>query len=131
MIWTPTMEPPKEPDMEVYYDGKTLTIKPFSDKVFEGLKELKAYVVTSHKEGLGFCYTISFDEVMWRGAFLKQACDVVNGTNLWSFFVVDDSNTPVYSTELCIDTIYNLDDDDVLSICRLLKRLDKHGKIKR
>lgn len=105
-------------------------IAPFLETTWKDIENMGGRIATHHDD-LAFRYRVMFDNG-WGAAITKSAYRLsFGGHDLFELVVLDGSETPCFDTDVTNDYIYNLCDEDVLSVLRIIKRLDEHGKITR
>lgn len=117
--------------VESWIRREKVWLSPFSESTKQTIKDMGGVIKTNHDEG-GFRYKITFPGHLWGASVVKSKWHLsVQGRDLFELGVMDSSGHLTYDTEITNDVVYNLTDEDVLTLLRLIKRLDKHGKIKR
>lgn len=117
--------------VESWIKREKVLLSPFSESTKQTIKAMGGVIRTDHDDG-AFRYRITFPGHLWGASVIKSKWHLsIQGLDLFELGVMDASGHLTYDTEITNDVVYNLTDEDVLTLLRLIKRLDKHGKIKR
>lgn len=106
-----------------------ITIHPLKEEIVKAITDLNGVIVVAH-DGLGFRYRILFTDTNYGASVIKAKGSYGHEKDLFELAVLYNGH-PCYDTEVTNDVVSNLTDGDVLTIIRVVKRLDENGRIRR
>lgn len=107
-----------------------VTISPFKDEVWKEIEKLGGMVWTRHTNN-GFCYKIAFDSSLYGACVIKCNSSKGHEKDLFELCVLDLDGHPCYDTDIGTESLQFLTDGDVMSVLRVIARLDDNGHVRK
>lgn len=104
-------------------------LHPFKPEVWVQLDKLGCYVETKHNEN-GFAYIIRYPNTQYGASVIKKRGSHGANKDLFELAITYDGHL-CYDTQITTGVLENLTDGDVMTLLRLIVRLDENGKIRK